>query len=177
MPTDSFAPEQAPDLRPAPHDSVNTTIPTKHGTFAYWVLRVNGDCLLVRPLSRIPTSLKVVANELVESVAETLLNFRRLYANLDVTPRADLRIDIRLMASTSSTLFVPASVYGGLHEKKRTDLQHVSHREDLVLGRIDHDLVAITRRFAEPLINAFEGYHLPDEIYEQIVNRLLASVS
>jgi hypothetical protein len=175
--SDLFTTEQPPGLRNPPQDAANTTILTSHGTFAYWVLRLNGDCLIVRPLPRKPNSLEIVARELIESIAETLLNYRRLYANLGVTPRADLRIDIRIPTLPGTTLFVPASPYGGLHRKERTVLEGVSHIEEVVLGRIEQGLVALTRSFAEPLIAAFESSRLGDEVYEQIVNDFLPSVS
>lgn len=175
--TDNLTTGQPGSFPDPPQDAVNTTVLNKQGTYAYWVLRVNGDCFLSRPIPQRPNSHAIVATELVESIAETLRSFKRLYLNLGVTPRADLRIDIRLPALTTTTLSVPASPHGGIVNRERTLRTLLRHREDVVLGRIEHDLVALTRRFAEPLMEAFEDYQLPDEIYEQIVNGLLTSVS
>jgi hypothetical protein len=178
VPSNIFTAEPAPVLSSPPQDAVNAAIVTTHGQYGYWVLRINGDCLLIRPLPQKPNPLEIVAKQLVESIAETLLSYRRLYANLGVTPRADLRIDIRMLASSGTVLFVPATPYGGLHRKARTILvQPVASVEEVVLGRIEHDLLALTKHFAEPLIASFEGSQLSDETYQLIVSEFLASVS
>jgi hypothetical protein len=161
------------ELGRSPKDAINVEVLTGRGTDAYWVLRANGDCL-VRTLLRGPESREISASELVQSVADTLVNLRRLYGNLGVTPRADLRIDIRLHALTE-LVFRPPN--GRLSRKERTVSGKVSHIEEAVLGRIENDLVTLTRHFAEPLINAFEGSHLDDDTYNRIVDEVRASTS
>jgi hypothetical protein len=103
------------------------------------------------------------------------MNLRRLYANLGVTPRAEVRLDLRLPVQPGTELFVPASRYGGLAKKVRTVFDPAGRTEEVVLGRIENDLVTLTRRFVEPLIGAFEGSRLDDETYERIVGEVRAA--
>ncbi len=170
VPSDLLNSEQPPNLsNPPPHDAVSYTTLTRQLTFAYWVLRINGDCLLVRALSRPLNPLSVSAKDVVESVADTLLNYRHLYANLGITPRADIRFDFRLRG-LPPVLLAPTSPQGKIVAKVRT-ADPVGHTEEVVLGRIEHDLLALTKRFAAPLIAAFEGAQLDDETYQQIVSQ------
>jgi hypothetical protein len=159
----------------ASRDTVHARVETLRGRNAYWVVRTNGDCRLIRLLPRGENSIEVSATELVESVAETLLNLRRLYGNLGVTPRADLRVDIRFPAEIGTFLRVPAN--NGAARKTRTLAEDVSHVEEIVLGRIENDLVTLTRRFAAPMLEAFEGSQLDDETYERIIGEVQASAS
>lgn len=160
---------------PASGDTINVIGETRRGKYAYWVVRTNGDCRLIWPLPSGPGSLEVSATELVESVAETLLNLRWLYGSLGVTLRADLRVDIRFPAEIGTFLRVPAP--NGVVRRTRTSPEDVSHIEEVVLGRIDNDLVALTRRFAAPMLEAFEGSCLDDETYQRIIGEVQASAS
>ena len=174
--SDIFTTDPPPELLSPPPDAANTVILTKHGTYGYWVLRINGDCLFVRPLPKRLDPLQLDVRDVVESIAETLLNYRRLYANLGVTPRAELRIHIRMQAWSGTTLLVPASPYGGFLKKESTALQSTGHFEEVVLGRIEHDLVPLTKRFTESITKSYESFQLSEEVYQQIVNEFLPSV-
>ncbi len=151
-------------------DTISATVLTNRRGSAYWNLRTNGDSLLSRRLPEASGSLQRSALEFAEAVADTLACLRRLYANLGITPRADLRIKIRF------PMMHQHIIYEGF--PTQNDWPGGVHLEEVVLGRIEHELLSLTRHFAEPiLMSMFQGSRLEDEAYERIVADVRASAS
>ena len=162
-----------PDRRPVPtNDGIEARIESG-GFYDYWYLRDNGDFFLLRSLHSGGPELgrPLFYDATIAQITEALLYCRRLYERLGVTPRAEVRISIGfggLLGRQLATVrpfesAIPAGVSTADETRKEAEV---------VLGRIDNDLVQLVKSFAAPLFEIFDFTELPDALYENIVRSL-----
>jgi hypothetical protein len=139
--------------------------------YDYWALRENGDYFLLRSLSEAAEGTRHLwAGELVQQIAESLMFCSRLYTRLEVTPRAEVRIEIIYSGLAGWTLRVPAELGGGSYYPSSTTVSETRNQASVVLGRIESDLSNLVKSLAGPLIEIFDFATLPDSDYKQMID-------
>jgi CobQ/CobB/MinD/ParA nucleotide binding domain len=136
-------------------------------SYDYWALRQDGDFFLLRSyVEDLPRpENEIFVDTRILEIAESLLYCKRLYESLDVSPRAEVRIMIehfglagRFLGATNR--FSPPGPTG---------VDSMRTKADVVLGRIEGDLLKLVKRFTEPLFEIFDFHHVDDSVYEPLI--------
>jgi hypothetical protein len=136
--------------------------------YDYWALRGNGDFFRVGMFpDGMPKPGVIHVMDLVVSVTRSLLFCQRLYGRMGITPRAEVRFFVGIFGIKDHKLAVPAEVAGGWYERS-TAVDQEAHEIEIVVGRVESDLIQYVKSLAEPLLEVFEFASLTDREYEEI---------
>ncbi len=141
--------------------------------YDYWAIKRDGDFYTLRSLTedgRDPT--KLWFDVRITRITEALLYCARLYSRLGVESSAAVNVSIRHAGLAGRVL----AATGDRHvwERKTTESE-VETELTLPLSRIESDLVKVVKEFTAPIFTLFEFFELADQVYEDIVNKFVAS--
>jgi hypothetical protein len=141
--------------------------------YDYWAIKRDGDFYTLRSLTedgRDPG--KLWFDVRITRITEALLYCARLYSRLGVESSATVNVSIRHAGLSGRVL--AASGDRHVWERKTTETE-VGNELCIPLAKIESDLVNVVKEFTAPLFTLFEFFELADQVYEDIVNKFVAS--
>lgn len=166
------------DAKPRPReDGIAATVYEKnHPSFDYWALRRNGDYFWRGSLFEDERDRnQIFIDTRIVRVTEALLYCGRLYSQLGLDRARVVSVQVKHIGFRGRHL-------SSASQTRRVDGKHVSQANESTvafnvrLEEIETNLVPLVKDVIAPLLELFEFFEIHNSIYEDIVNKFVASV-
>jgi hypothetical protein len=143
--------------------------------YHYWALRGDGDFFAMRSLSEDDEGARdrIFFDTRIVQITETLLYCERLYGRLEVAPRSEVRIIIE-HAGLENRQLKSADRARIRAVRRPSDVDRAKASIEVVIGRIESDLVELVKTIAEPLFEIFDFHRFDDSVYRGLVDHVIS---
>jgi hypothetical protein len=140
----------------------------------YWALRTDGDFFALRSLSEDDEGARdrIFFDTRIVQIIETLLFCERLYGKLEVAPRSEVRVVIEHAGLKDRQL--KSSQLRILRSRRPSEVDRTTASIEVVIGRIESDLVELVKKIASPLFELFDFASFPDSVYQGLVDQVIS---